>query len=196
LLGEGARALWTRGIHPTLALAAGEARLARYRHPVATAAPLDGAAMLVFCARRHGLYANLTRFVYFRTPTTEERRRRDAVAAVEAAAFVASRPGVSLGAVYDLMANAYARVGFPGEVTRHHQGGTTGYLAREGLATPSASIVIEDDTALAWNPSVPGAKIEDTVLRSGPDLDILTVDPRWPVFEHDGRRRPDVLVKP
>ena len=196
LLGEGARALWARGIHPTLAIAAGEVRLARYRHAVATDARLDGAAMLVFCGRRHGLYANLTRFVFFRPPAPEERRLRDVVAAVEAAAFEATRPGVPLSSVYAALATAYARAGFPGECGKHHQGGTTGYLAREALATPGTDTVIEPNTALAWNPSVPGGKIEDTVLRTATDLEILTLDPRWPAFEHAGRRRPDFLVRP
>jgi hypothetical protein len=77
-----------------------------------------------------------------------------------------------------------------------HQGGTTGYLAREALATPTADTVIEPNTALAWNPSVPGAKIEDTVVRTTTTLELLTVDPRWPVFEHEERRRPDFLVRP
>jgi Xaa-Pro aminopeptidase len=164
LAGEGARALWTRGIHPALTLAAGESRLPRYRHPVPTAAPLGGIAMLVFCGRRHGLYANLTRFVVFREPTPEERRRRDAVAAVEAAAFAESRPGTALSKVYAALAAAYDRVGFGGEQRRHHQGGTTGYLAREAIATPSAETRIELGTPLAWNPSVPGATILDPPL--------------------------------
>jgi Xaa-Pro aminopeptidase len=196
LLGEGARALWSRGIHPTLAIAAGEARFTRYRHAVATDAPLGDAAMLVFCARRHGLYANVTRFVLFRSPTSEERRLRDVVATVEAAAFDASRPGTMLAAVYAALSDAYARAGFPGECAKHHQGGTTGYLAREALATPTCTVVIEPATALAWNPSVPGAKIEDTVVRDAKTLEILTVDPLWPVFEHRGRHRPDFMVRP
>jgi Xaa-Pro aminopeptidase len=168
----------------------------RFRHPVPTAAPLGDTAMLVFCGRRHGLYANLTRFVCFRSPSAEERRRRDAVAEVEATAFAESRPGVTLAKVYHALADAYERAGFAGEVHRHHQGGTTGYLAREAIATPTCETRVEDGTPLAWNPSVAGAKIEDTVLRTRDGIDIVTVDPEWPTFVHDGRRRPDVLVRP
>jgi Xaa-Pro aminopeptidase len=196
LAGEGARALWSRGIHPAMTMAAGESRVGRFRHPVATAATLGGVAMLVFCARRAGLYANLTRFVYFREPTPHERCRHDAVAAVEAAAFARSRPGTALSAVYQALAEAYARAGFPGECARHHQGGATGYLAREVVATPATATVIETGTALAWNPSVAGAKIEDTIVATSAALEILTVDPAWPVVERDGRARPGVLVRP
>jgi Xaa-Pro aminopeptidase len=194
LAGEGARALWERGIHPALTLAAGESRLPRYRHPVATAAPLGAVAMLVFCGRRHGLYANLTRFVFFRAPSADDVRRRDAVASVEAAALADSRPGSALSKVYHAIAAAYERAGFAGEEARHHQGGTTGYLAREAIGTPSADTRVEVGTPLAWNPSVPGAKIEDTVICTHDGIEILTVDPRWPTFSCEGRRRPDALV--
>ncbi len=194
LAGEGARALWARGIHPALTLAAGASRMPRYRHPVATTATLGDAAMLVFCGRRHGLYANLTRFVYFRPPTVEEQRRRDAVAAVEATAFADSRPGTSLSKIYHSLAAAYERAGFAGEQARHHQGGTTGYLAREAIATPTAETRLDVGTPLAWNPSVPGAKIEDTAVCTRDGIEMLTVDPRWPVFSCDGRARPDILV--
>jgi len=40
LAGAGAAALWKRGLHPALTLAAGERRLPTYRHPTATQAPL------------------------------------------------------------------------------------------------------------------------------------------------------------
>src|SRR4051794_1464199 len=164
LAGAGAEALWARGIEPALTLVGGERRVSVYRHATAKDEKLGARAMLVFCARRHGLFANLTRFVYFRRPTPAELRARDAVAAVEAEAFRASRPGTALAAVYDAIVAAYAAAGYPGEEDRHHQGGPTGYLAREAIASPRNSAIIGPDTALAWNPSVPGVKIEDTVV--------------------------------
>ena len=177
LAGAAAAALWARGIHPTLTLAAGERRLPLYRHPTPSAERLASRAMLVVCARRHGLYANLTRFVYFRAPTAEERRLTEDVAHVQAAAWAASRPGNTLGAVYDAIVRAYAARGHPGAEADHHQGGTTGYLSRELVALPRMRAVIEPNTALAWNPSLPGAKIEDTVVTSADGIEILTVDP-------------------
>ena len=192
--GAAAEALWRRGIHPTLTLAAGERRLPLYRHPTPSAERLAGRAMLVVCARRHGLYANLTRFVYFRAPTTEQRRLTADVAHVEAAAWAAARPGSTLGTVYDAIVRAYAGRGHPGAEAYHHQGGTTGYLSRELVALPGMRAVIEADTALAWNPSLPGAKIEDTVLTGADGIEILTVDPDWPVVTVEGRQRPDLLV--
>jgi hypothetical protein len=196
LAGAGAEALWKRGIEPTLTLVGGERRLPVYRHATATSDPLGARAMLVFCGRRHGLYANLTRFVYFREPDAREEQLIEHVARVEAVTFAVSRPGTTLGGVYGVIARSYAELGHPGAEMLHHQGGTTGYLSREAFALPNLDLAIEENTALAWNPSLPGAKIEDTVVTTADGIEILTLDPSWPSVEVDGRPRPDVLVRP
>ena len=146
--------------------------------------------------RRHGLYANLTRFVSFRQPSPDERRLTEHVARVEAAAWAASTPGATLGAVYAAIVSAYAELGHAGAELHHHQGGTTGYLSRELVALPAMDALIESNTALAWNPSLPGAKIEDTAITSEQGLEILTVDRAWPTVTVAGRARPDLLVRP
>ena len=118
------------------------------------------------------------------------------MARVEAVTFSASRPGATLGGVYGVIARSYAELGDPGAEMLHHQGGTTGYLSREAFAIPNLNVVIEENTALAWNPSLPGAKIEDTVVTTEDGIEVLTLDPSWPSVEVDGRPRPDVLVRP
>jgi len=196
LAGAAAEALWARGLHPALTLAAGERRLPIFRHPTPSDERLGGRAMLVVCARGHGLYANLTRFVLFRPPPPEERRLADDVARVEAAALDATRPGATTGAVYDAIVAGYAAAGHAGEERRHHQGGPCGYLSRDAIARPGAPDVLAPGGAVAWNPSLPGAKIEDTMrVGEGGALEVLTLDPRWPTVEVAGRRRPDLLVR-
>lgn len=195
LAGAAAEALWARGLHPALTLAAGERRLPTFRHPTPSDERLGARAMLVVCARGQGLYANLTRFVTFRTPTREERNLTAAVARVEAAAFAASRPGVTLGEVFEALVRAYGAAGHPGEEARHHQGGPCGYLSRDAIATPGAALPLAVNGAVAWNPSLPGAKIEDTVLVLEDGLEVLTAELRWPTVRVEGRLRPDVLVR-
>ncbi len=195
LAGAGAEALWGRGIHPALVLVGDARRLPLHRHPTPSRDPLGERAMLVFCARRHGLYANLTRFVYFRPPTSEQRRIDAAVAEVEAAAFAASRPGRTLAEVYAAIVDAYARAGHAGAEARHHQGGPCGYLARDAIATPERHAALAQDGAVAWNPSLPGAKIEDTAVVHADGLELLTVDPAWPSRQVHGRARPALLER-
>lgn len=180
---------------PIVVLVGGARRLPLYRHPTPREGePLGARAMVVVCARRHGLVANLTRLAYFREPTDTEQATSAAVADVEAAAFAASVPGATLGEVYRAIAGAYAAAGFAGAEADHHQGGLAGYRSREEVATPASATPIAAGSALAWNPSLPGAKMEDTVLVTGEGLEILTVDPAWPTVTVAGRRRPDVLV--
>jgi Xaa-Pro aminopeptidase len=76
----------------------------------------------------------------------------------------ASRPGVSLAELHDRCRDLYAEVGLPDEWRRHHQGGLTGYRTRETIATPATTTVLQPGHALAWNPSAPGVKAEETFV--------------------------------
>lgn len=191
LAGAGAEALWVRGLHPALTLVAGERRLPLYRHATASGEKIGQQAMLVFCARGYGLFANLTRFVVFGSLADERAELHRYVREIEAEALNLCKPGISLNAVYDVLANAYQKHGFPNAIREHHQGGTTGYLAREIVANPSTIDTLEENMAIAWNPSLPGAKIEDTfVILADGKLENLTLDPNWPSIEVEGRLRP------
>ncbi|MHB0992102.1 MAG: M24 family metallopeptidase [Burkholderiales bacterium] len=191
LAGAGAEAMWARGLHPALTLAAGERRVLAYRHPVPSENTLDGYAMLVFCARKYGLYANLTRFVSFRKLSPAQTMQHRQIMEIEAIALDATQAGNSLDTVYAALADAYAARGWHEAIKAHHQGGTTGYLAREIVATPSTPDRMAAPQAYAWNPSVPGVKVEDTFLLGHYDeLDNLTSDAAWPSVKVQDRLRP------
>jgi peptidase M24-like protein len=184
------------GIDPVLVLVGDAGRLWRWRHPTAANRVLGRRAMAVVCARRQGLYACCTRLVAFGAPMPEDHAADAAVLQVESAALDASRPGRSLGTVLERIQAAYARVGQANAWREHHQGGPTGYLAREQVATPGDRATLPAGVAVAWNPSLPGAKSEDTVLVQ-PDghLDVVTLDPRWPTTTVGGRSRPAVWIR-
>jgi Xaa-Pro aminopeptidase len=187
LAGAGAEALWRRGIHPALVLAAGERRLPAYRHPTPTGEVIGSRAMLVFCARRHGLYANLTRFVAFGAAPLDEQR---ALMEVEATGLAAIEPGKSLSAVYHALEAAYKHADREAAIREHHQGGITGYRAREIVTGPTTATLLEEGMAFAFNPSFAGMKIEDTFLLGPDGLENLTFDPGWPAVDVHGRKRP------
>ncbi|MDZ8226996.1 M24 family metallopeptidase [Nostoc sp. ChiVER01] len=190
LAGAGAEALWAKGLHPALTLVAGERRLPLYRHATATSQQIGRQAMLVFCARGYGLYANLTRFVCFGKLSDEQAELHSHVREIEAVVLNLCQSGTSLDAVYNALAQAYEQHGFPNAIREHHQGGTTGYLAREIVANPSTTDTLAEGIAVAWNPSLRGAKIEDTfvILKDG-KLENLTFDPNFPNVEVEGRLR-------
>lgn len=195
LAGAGAQAMWARGLHPALTLAAGERRLPLYRHPIPTHDRIGQIAMLVFCARGFGLYASLTRFVCFGEPSDEQQTLHQKIQAIEATALDQCRINTPLNQIYNALQNAYEQEGYPNAIREHHQGGTTGYLAREIIATPAATDRLVANTAIAFNPSLRGAKIEDTfVLREDSTLENLTLDPNWVSVEVHDRLRPVPLV--
>jgi len=189
LAGAGAESLWRRGIHPALVLAAGERRLPLYRHATPSNEPIGQRAMLVFCARRHGLYANLTRFVSFGGVGSAPEAQR-ALIDLEATGLEAVKAGNSLSSVYHALAQAYHHADVEDAIREHHQGGITGYLAREIVATPSTATLLEEGMAFAFNPSFGGMKIEDTFLLGPDGLENLTFDPGWPALDVHGRKRP------
>ncbi len=190
LAGAGAEALWARGLHPALTLVAGERRLPLYRHATATAEAIGRQAMLVFCARGYGLYANLTRFVAFGGLPAESAELHRNVREIEAEGLNSCKPGISLNEVYRTLERSYQQHGYPNAIREHHQGGTTGYLSREVIANPLTEDTLAENMAIAWNPSLPGAKIEDTfIIGEGGKLENLTFDPKWPSLEIGGRVR-------
>jgi len=197
LAGAGAEALWARGLHPAVTLVAGERRLPLYRHAMPTKEAIGKRAMMVFCARGYGLYANLTRFISFGAMPAEQAELHRHVREVEAQVLHLCHPGKRLNAVYEAIGQAYTEHGYPQAIREHHQGGTTGYLAREIVATPASTDALAEGIAVAWNPSLPGAKIEDTfVITAERGLENLTYDPNWPSVEVEGRDRPIPLQQP
>ncbi|MEH3090029.1 MAG: peptidase M24 [Microbacterium arborescens] len=181
---EAARALVGCGIDPLVVLVAGEERLA-HRHPLPTDGQLGDRAMIVVCGRRHGLIANATRWVG--RPGADDER----ILAVEAAFFGATRAGMRLDEVFAAGCRGYADAGFASdEWTRHHQGGPTGYAGRDPRATSETDDLVSTRHAFAWNPSAPGAKVEDTVIVSPSGVEVVTADPRWPVTTVAGLARP------
>jgi antitoxin VapB len=188
-----AEAIIETGSDPVVLLVAGAARLPVHRHALPTQAALGSRAMLVACARRHGLIANLTRFVAFAPLGPRDADRYERLLRVDVAYNRATRPGVRVGDACRAGVEAFAEHGFdPNEWHLHHQGGPTGYEGRDYLANVASSAAIEESQAFAWNPSVPSLKSEDTILAGG---EVLTVDPAWPAVEVDRMTRPLVLER-
>ena len=157
-------ALARDGIRAPVVLAAADDRIARYRHPLPTARRVERRLMLVAVAERWGLHVAATRFRELDPPGTDLAARIGAAAAVHDAMVEATRPGATLGGVLDAARRAYAEQGFPEEWRLHHQGGSIAYQGRERVAVPGDTTAIAPGMAFAWNPSITGAKAEETFV--------------------------------
>jgi Xaa-Pro dipeptidase len=188
--GELARAARNRDLVARVNLVAGEERQPVHRHPLPTSAPLGGHALLAFTVERQGLHVSMTRIVSFGPPPQRLAELVQAAAEVDAAVISASRPGVTHGELFEVIAAAYERVGCPEEWRRHHQGGLTGYKGREVFAVPGERTPLPEVGAVAWNPSITGGgKSEDTVLLAADGVEVLTPTPDLGELETAGLPR-------
>ena len=129
--------------------------------------------MLVACAERGGLFVSLTRMIYFKEPDPQTARRQDACEEVlSRMREEATREGRTLAQAFEDCRRFYGEAGFAGGWRDHHQGGMTGYASRELIATPGTHQEIRESQAFAWNPSVEGAKAEETFVLGphGPEI--------------------------
>ena len=90
------------------------------------------------------------------------------------------RDGGTAGDVFDAIADAYDDLGEAGEWRKHHQGGAAGFAGREWIATPDGDERVDAPMAYAYNPTVRGAKSEDTVLVTDEGVEVLTRTGEWP----------------
>ena len=181
--GQIADALLSRGILPSVYLLAVDERIYKYKHAVARGKTLEKYGMLNLCARKWGLTVSITRFAHFGALPSDLAERFHAAAQVNAALLDATRVGASSAELFRVAADAYAREGFAGDEQMHHQGGATGYWEREWIATPEGKEQVVDHQAFAWNPSVRGGKVEDTVLLHEGKIELLTPTPELPALE-------------
>ena len=169
------------GIQVPVALVATDARVPMYRHPLPTEQTMHTHALLIATAMRWGLHASVSRAVYFGALPDSLRQRHEACVAVDEAYITATRVGATGADIFAAGAAAYAAHGFDGEWRLHHQGGATGYVGREWMITPTTIERVQTRQAFAYNPSVSGAKSEDTfVLDATGTPDFLTVTGEWP----------------
>jgi Xaa-Pro aminopeptidase len=190
------------GADAPVLIVGGDDRLERYRHPMATGAPVERLVMAVTVARRAGLHVAATRFAAAAPvpPAYASLRRR--VLAIEDAVLSACRPGAAYGAALAALDAGYARAGVPGGWAGHYQGGPTGFAQREFEIAPDQASSrwyrepIAAGHAIAWNPSLPGgAKSEDTYLvTDGGQLRPVTRAPGWPPEPDDERQPPRPAV--
>ncbi len=189
-----AHQLWSRNLEPVVLLIAGEERAQKFRHFLPTTAPLGDRASVSICARRKGLIASATRIATFGEVSAQRLEEYDRLLQVEAAFLDATKLGSTFGQALAAGVAAYGTQGFdPDEWHHHHQGGSTGYLPRDWPATMVNQTPIAAGNAIAWNPTALGWKVEDTLLMGAQGLEILTVDPDWPMKTVAQRSRPSLL---
>jgi Xaa-Pro aminopeptidase len=185
---------YAQGIVPIVNLVGVDERIFKFGHPLPTSKKLERYAMLVLCARKHGLVASLTRLVHVGVIPNDLRKKMNSCTTVDAEIIQATREGITLSEIFNVAQKAYKKVGYDSEWQRHHQGGLTGFQTREILATPESNYRISLNQAFTWNPSIKGTKSEDTILLTSNGIELITQVDEWPLIECNGMGRPDILI--
>jgi Xaa-Pro dipeptidase len=175
--------LLARHITPSVLLMGTDERIFRYKHAVPRAGVLKNYGMLNLCARHRGMVISITRFIHFGPMPAALAANFEKAARINAELLHATRAGATAADLYNVAARGYAAAGVPDEIAKHHQGGPCGYLERDWVATPSGTQKVEAVQAFAWNPSLQGAKAEDTTLLNNGEIEILTATTDLPVIE-------------
>ena len=178
-----AAALLERGITPTVLLMGVDDRIRKYKHAVPRQGVLERYGMVNLCARRWGLVVSITRFVHFGPIPEDLAASFIAAARIHSELLHATRPSVISAQLFEVAREAYKSLGAAEEIEHHHQGGACGYTERDWLITPTGEDIVTAPQAFAYNPSLRGAKVEDTILASENSIEVLTETPTLPVVE-------------
>jgi Xaa-Pro aminopeptidase len=173
LAGEISKQFWSANIEPITILIAFDERALQYRHPVMTDNKLKNYAMVGVCGRRNGLITSLTRNVLINN-NEKMVEKHYKCAKVNAAYLSELKVGNSLEYIFNKGVSEYEEQKYPLEYKKHHQGGLTGFMAREIKANIGCSHIVRENEVYAFNPTIQGSKCEDTVLITNDGLDVMT----------------------
>jgi len=171
------------GISSPVTLVAADERIGLYRHPVPTDNIWQRVLLLVTCAKRHGIVVSLSRIVCIGEVSDDLLKKTEAAASVNAHLLNATHEGATGRSIYQVAKNAYENVGYADEINLHHQGGAAGYRTREWVTHPESNDVVNTGQLFAWNPSITGTKVEETVLTTNDGIETLTTTEGFPTIE-------------
>jgi antitoxin VapB len=188
----------SRGILPTVLLIGVDDRIYNYRHALPGGAVLEKYAMVNVVTEKWGMPMAVTRFVHFGPLPEELKAKLEKTAWVNAQYQKATVPGKSCAEIFEECKEWYAEAGYEGEWKKHHQGGAIGYDDREYVIYPGIEQTVQNQQAFAWNPTITGAKIEDTIIAYQDQFEVVTRTENWPLIEVNLDNKiypqPDILI--
>ncbi len=192
--------LRSRGIFPTVLLTAVDERIFKYRHALPGGAVLKDYAMINIVAEKWGMPIAVTRFVYFADKLPAELENKLKQSAIVMAKYEeATQSGKPLAEIFEECKKWYADAGFEGEWMKHHQGGAIGYDDREYVIYPGIGGTVQNNQGFAWNPTITGAKVEDTFIATSTGGEVITKSKDWPmlIVNLNGKKypQPGILLR-
>ncbi|WP_300365313.1 Xaa-Pro peptidase family protein [Brachyspira sp.] len=157
-----------------------------YRHPLATFKIANERFIAVLCPRYKGVVIALSRIVYFRKRTEEEKKRDETICKINNLLMNETNIGMNSKALWDFMVKTYKEENVETEYLNHHQGGAIGFESREWVLRPALEETIYKNQMIAYNPTLIGTKAEETLLILENSKEILTIGKDFPTLTHLG----------
>ncbi len=201
LAGKLCQELIANDIWPELVMIAADDRIIKLRHCKPKNVKVERLCLLSATVYRHGLYCSLTRLVATAPLSGEWRNLQKICNVIDAQIIANSKPGERVGDLFSKIVKFYETEGFKEEWKEHHQGGPAGFSGRDYKATSNETRTLKEREPIVWNPTVHGAKSEDTILISSINNlpEILTDTGNWDynIITKEGFsiKRPKILEK-
>lgn len=177
-------------IESVVTLIAADQRIEKYRHPIPKENIWKKVLLIVVCAKRHGLIASLSRIICAGEIPDELKRKTETCGYIFAKILSETKREKTGAKIYKIASDAYAEKGFADEINKHHQGGAAGYKTRDWVIHPRSNETVFANQMFAFNPSITGAKAEETALLINDQTEIITATPDFPriLFEINGQK--------
>ena len=115
---------------------------------------------------------------------------------MDASFILNTKMGMKIADIFQNAIGVYKKVVYPDEWKLYHQGGATSYETRDYMVTPDSSQIVQPNQVFAWNPSIRGAKSENTILITEKGYEIISDDLDWPKIKMNYKDekvfRPDI----
>lgn len=174
------------GIECPVLLIASDENINKYRHPLATDSKANERFMAVLCCRYKGVVIALSRIIYFRKRTDEEKKRDEIICKINSTLISETNVGTSTKTLWDIMLKAYKENGVESEYLNHHQGGAIGFESREWILRPTLEETIVVNQMIAYNPTLIGTKAEETILIRDSSKETVTLGNDFPTLNYLG----------
>jgi Xaa-Pro aminopeptidase len=183
-----AKNLWEKGIYPVSMLVAADERIAKYSHPQPTNKSANNRILISLAVQRRGLIVSLSRMVSLKSLSYQLLEDLDDLIKIESVYLNGTSVGQLTGELFTKVVNKYQELGYEKEWEYNDHGGALGYRARDYLVSKDCQEKIKLNQPFAWTPTLPGLKLEDTIVATESGLELITIDDRWPM------KRPEILL--
>ncbi len=161
-------------------------RISRYRHCIATDKKIEKLVMLAPAVKKWGLTLPVTRMIYFGDVLPPDLEKKfDALCVIESNTMANCVPGQKFTNILDIQKDLYEKTSFPDEWRHHFQGGITGYVINDPTKCLDPAATIKEYQTFNWYITITGAKVEETIITSLKETEILSSNGIWPVKSYE-----------